>query len=147
MTAVLHLGAPPVRYSPLGRCWLIEDGSLTPPRASTWRKAFEIAATYVPPAGDPLTHPGERIATTGGAGSGRSRPWCATETEGGHVLVPACSPSTAPGSVVPPPGISTAGPGASQTSLVVEGGGGVVLAAAGIPTGASAADIQNGAAA
>lgn len=91
MTVLLPLGAPLVRYSPTGRCWLIEDGTAVPPRAATWRQAFAIAAAYVPPA-DARPCRGGRDAVDGRGFDGLDGP------------TPRSTSSLASGFVANPPG-------------------------------------------
>lgn len=102
MTVLLPLGAPPVRYSPIGSCWLIEDGSTVPPRAATWRQAFAIAAAYVPPA-DVRPCRGGRGAVDGRGFDGLDGP------------TPRSTSSSAPGPSLNPPECD--GPGAPQYLL------------------------------
>lgn len=101
MTVLLPLGAPLVRYSPTGRCWLIEDGTAVPPRAATWRQAFAIAAAYVPPA-DARPCRGGRDAVDGRGFDGLDGP------------TPRSTSSSAPGSSLNPP--ECGGPGATSDS-------------------------------
>lgn len=135
---VLHVGAPVVRQSVFGD-WLVDDGSLVPQHANDRCAAFaEAAARVVPPAGDPLTHPGKQIATPGVAGSDRSHTASAADGEdprrSSHpVTVPADRDGCAPGPAASPRHL--AGPGATKRFHGCEGEVGVpVFVGPGTPT-------------
>ena len=113
MTGLLNLGSPTIWPSYFGG-WLIDDGSLVPQHVTDRRTAYAeaVALTSVPPAGDPLTVSGSRIATAGMAGSSRSDTAPLRECSG-----------RVPGSAVSPPRTTPAGPGApisnSRAAVVV----------------------------
>lgn len=75
MTSFLQVGSPTVSPVPNGPGWLVDVGELVPLVLPNADLAYEVAASFVPPAGDvEREEPAHDFATPGGRGSTRPHP-------------------------------------------------------------------------